>query len=220
MVLNQWQHVLATYDGSKTPGGMRVYLNGRSRELTPLLDLVGNRLPQRYPLRIGASGSSKPRFEGHIDDLRIYDAVLTSEQAAVVATADSLNEIAAIAPDQRTPGQGDKIRLAFLDQYAPQEILQANRAVNELERQRAELWGSFPTVMVMEELEERRETFRLNRGAYDNPAEQVFPGVPAALPPLPEGVEKNRLAFARWLVDPGHPLTAYHMSASFGSNRR
>ena len=208
VVLNEWQHVLATYDGSKTPGGMRVYVNGRSRELTPLLDLVGNRLPQRYPLRIGASGSSKPRFEGHIDDLRIYDVVLTAEQAAVVAMGDSLSEIAAIAPDRRTAAQTAKIRLAFLDQYASQEILQASRAVAELKRQRAELWKSFPTVMVMEEMAVRRKTFRLNRGAYDNPGEEVFPGVPAVLPPLPEGVEKNRLAFARWLVDSGHPLTA------------
>ena len=62
--------------------------------------------------------------------------------------------------------------------------------------------------MVMEEMAVRRKTFRLNRGAYDNPGEEVFPGVPAVLPPLPEGVEKNRLAFARWLVDSGHPLTA------------
>ena len=208
VVLNEWQDVQGTYDGSKTPGGMRVYVNGRSRELTPLLDLVGNRLPQRYPLRIGASGSSKPRFKGHIDDVRIYDAVLTSDQAAVVATGESLSEIAAIAPDQRTAAQAAKIELAFLDQYAPQEILEARRAVAALERERAELWASFPTVMVMEEMEPRRETFRLNRGAYDNPGEEVFPGVPAVLPPLPEGVERNRLAFARWLVDPGHPLTA------------
>ena len=208
VALNQWQHVLATYDGSKTPGGMRIYVEGVSQELTPLIDLVGNRLPQRYPLRIGASGSDKPRFKGHIDDVRIYDTVLTSEQAAVVATADSLGEIAALAPDRRTVAQTDKLKLAFLDQYAPQEILQASRTVAALERRRAALWATFPTVMVMEEMEDRRQTFRLNRGAYDNPAEEVYPGVPAALPPLPNGVEANRLSFARWLVDPDHPLTA------------
>ena len=70
IALNQWQHVVATYDGSKTPGGMHVYIDGVSQELVPLLDLVGNRLPQREPLRIGASGSDKPRFRGDIDDVR------------------------------------------------------------------------------------------------------------------------------------------------------
>ena len=208
VTLGAWQHVVATYDGSKTPGGIRIYVDGRPRALTPMLDLVGNRLPQRYPLRIGASGSSKPRFEGDIDDLRIYGAVLAPDEAAVVATPESLSAIAALAPGQRTPAQAEKLRLAFLDQYAPPEIRTAWQEMASLEREREALWTSFPTVMVMEELAERRPTYRLNRGAYDNPAEEVFPGVPAVLPPLPEGVEANRLSFARWLVDPDHPLTA------------
>jgi hypothetical protein len=36
----------------------------------------------------------------------------------------------------------------------------------------------------------------------------VGPGVPAVLPPLPKSDTTNRLAFARWLVAPDHPLTA------------
>ncbi len=206
--LNVWQHVVATYDGSKTPGGMRVYLDGESQTLVPLLDLVGNRLPQREPLRIGASGSDKPRFDGHIDDVRVYGAVLTAAQAAVVATPESISEIATSAPEQRTTAQTDKLRMCFLDQYARPDILEAWRAVNTLEGERDALWDSFPTVMVMEEMAERRETFRLLRGAYDNPGEPVTPNVPAILPPLPVNEEKNRLTLARWLVDPNHPLTA------------
>ena len=34
------------------------------------------------------------------------------------------------------------------------------------------------------------------------------PGVPAFLPPLPPGAPANRLALAKWLVDPKNPLTA------------
>ena len=209
IALGRWQHVVATYDGSKTPEGIRIYVDGRLQALEPLLDLVGNRLPAtRYPLRIGASGSDKPRFRGNLDEVRIYEGVLTPAEAAVVGTRESLGQIAALAPGQRTTPQADKLRLAFLDQYAPPAIQAAVREVARLERQRDELWASFPTVMVMEERTVRKPTYRLNRGAYDSPAEEVFPGVPAVLPPLPEGVEANRLSFARWLVDPGHPLTA------------
>ena len=209
IALGRWQHVVATYDGSKTPEGIRIYVDGRLRALEPLLDLVGNRLPAtRYPLRIGASGSDKPRFRGNLDEVRIYEGVLGPAQVAVVATPETLGQIAALAPGQRTPAQADKLRLAFLDQYAPPAIQEAVRAVARLEAQRDELWDSFPTVMVMEERVVRKPTYRLNRGSYDSPAEEVFPGVPAVLPPLPEGVEANRLSFARWLVDPGHPLTA------------
>ena len=215
--LNEWQHVLMTYDGKRIPAGFRVYVNGQSQELTPLLDGINNPMRTREPLRIGASGSppensgatdSRPRFQGQIDDVRIYTAVLTPGQAAVVATAESLSEIARIVPASRTAGQSEKLRLSFLDQYAAQPIQEAWRQVTGLERQRAELWDSFPTVMVMEEMEPRRDTFRLIRGAYDVPGEKVSPGVPAVLPPLSEDQENNRLAFARWLVGPEHPLTA------------
>ncbi len=46
------------------------------------------------------------------------------------------------------------------------------------------------------------------RGDYRNQTEKVQPGVPAMLPPLPKDAPLNRLTLAKWLVDPGHPLTA------------
>ncbi len=46
------------------------------------------------------------------------------------------------------------------------------------------------------------------RGAWLVTGETVTAGVPAALPPLPDGAVANRLALARWLVAPGNPLTA------------
>ena len=41
--------------------------------------------------------------------------------------------------------------------------------------------------MVMAEMAKPRDTFVLARGDYRNQAEKVQPGVPAMLPPLPEG---------------------------------
>jgi hypothetical protein len=62
--------------------------------------------------------------------------------------------------------------------------------------------------MVMRDAGKPRETFVLDRGQYDQPKEKVEPNVPNSLPPLPEGAPRNRLALARWLVDPANPLTA------------
>ena len=223
--LNEWRHVVATYDGKRIPAGFRIYVNGQAQELTHHLDGINNPMRTKEPLRIGASGppsaesgatGSRDRFQGMIDDVRVYTTVLTPPQVAAVATAETLDEIARIAPESRTAGQSGKLRLSFLDQYAPQTIQAAWRQVGDLERQRAKLWDSFQTVMVMEEMEPRRETFRLDRGAYDAPAEQVTPGVPAVLPPLPDDQEQNRLAFARWLVDPEHPLTGGSPSTASG----
>ena len=65
-------------------------------------------------------------------------------------------------------------------------------------------------VMVMDELMYPRKTYVLEKGGYDNPRkdEQIVRNVPEVLPPLPNNVENNRLALARWLVSDEQPLTA------------
>ena len=54
-----------------------------------------------------------------------------------------------------------------------------------------------------------RKTFVLERG-HEHPLkeEEIKPGVPAFLPPMPEGAPANRLGLAQWLARPDHPLTA------------
>ncbi len=73
---------------------------------------------------------------------------------------------------------------------------------------RDRLRKSLPRVMVMQEREKIRETFILTRGLYNKRGERVSAGVPEILPPLPAGSPVNRLALARWLVDPSQPLTS------------
>ncbi len=71
-----------------------------------------------------------------------------------------------------------------------------------------QLGARHPMVMVMREMEKPRKAFVLVRGQYDAHGEEVTPGLPEALPPLPKGEQVNRLTFARWLVNGRHPLTA------------
>ncbi|MCR9098380.1 MAG: PSD1 and planctomycete cytochrome C domain-containing protein [bacterium] len=63
-------------------------------------------------------------------------------------------------------------------------------------------------LMVMEEQEEPRKTYILNRGKYDQYGDEVQPAVPEQLPPIPEGAPNNRLGLAQWLFAPENPLTA------------
>ncbi len=63
-------------------------------------------------------------------------------------------------------------------------------------------------VMVMQDMSEARETFVLNRGVYDQPTEQVFPGTPEAILPFPEELPRNRLGLSKWLFHEKNPLTA------------
>jgi mono/diheme cytochrome c family protein len=64
------------------------------------------------------------------------------------------------------------------------------------------------TTMVAKEMDKPRETFLLTRGEYDKPGEPVTRDVPSFLPPLLKDQPTNRLGLARWIIDPGNPLTA------------
>ena len=55
----------------------------------------------------------------------------------------------------------------------PRRCARRKRSASDLREQRAKFVESLPTVMVMEEMPQPRETFVLMRGEYDKPGEQV-----------------------------------------------
>ena len=70
--------------------------------------------------------------------------------------------------------------------------------------------GAPETVMVLHELPEPRETYRLIRGQYDQPdkSEKLNPSIPEFLGGWDPEWPSNRLGLARWLVSSSHPLTS------------
>ena len=64
------------------------------------------------------------------------------------------------------------------------------------------------STLVMQELPQERPTHIMLRGNFKSLGEEVKPGVPAKLNPLPAGAPANRLGLAKWLVDLNNPLTA------------
>jgi hypothetical protein len=199
---------MMTYDGSRTADGIQIYVDGKSQELSVHLDDVNQNFQSREPLRIGGGGGPANRFRGQIDDVRVYNVALSPRHAAVVATGESIAEIAVMPAATRTEAQAEKISLYFLENQSPARVRQAWQDLTAGRRKKAQFLESLPTVMVMQERDVPRDTFLLMRGAYDKPGDKVAPGVPVVLPALPKGVPNNRLGFGRWLVDSANPLTA------------
>jgi hypothetical protein len=206
--LNQWSHVTLTYDGSRLASGIHLYLNGRPLAIKVELDYLNQPFDSKQPLRIGAGFGPSNRFKGRIAQVRIYRTLLTEEETAMLALPDSINRLAQVSVDQRSPVQAAKLRSCFLDLYAPEKISAAFKDAANLKGKREQLVRSFPTVMVMQDGPKPRETHLLLRGAYDHPGEKVTPGVPSVLPPLPSGAPNNRLGLAKWMIDPSNPLPA------------
>src|ERR1700722_20357350 len=200
--LNEWQHVLATYDGKRLASGVRIYINGEARETKILFDQNTEPFQKKHTdIRVGEGGGLK--FDGEISNARIYKRALTPEEAAAVSVREPVAKLAAL--QQRTKSQQAKLDLAYLDLGAPREIKQALADIGEAQHERDTFYDSIPTVMTMAD-GANRDTYILKRGAYDAPGEKVTAGVPEILPA--GTAPRNRLDLAHWLTDRANPLTA------------
>jgi hypothetical protein len=112
----------------------------------------------------------------------------------------------AVEAAQRTDAQKKAITEFYL--ASDPRLIAAKKKADDAKAARDRVERETPRTMVMRDRAQPRDTFVLVKGAYDKYADKVEHGTPAFLPPLPEDAPKNRLALARWLVSPEHPLTA------------
>lgn len=160
--------------------------------------------------KAGIVTTSKPLT--HFASQRVWEAQEKAREKSTLP-ADVLMLIKLEAA-QRTAEQQQRLRDYFIEfahsgsrerlEPFKQEVARAKQAYADHEKQIA-------STMVMEERPgAAAEVFVLTRGEYDKPDKnrKVLPNVPAALPPLPAAAPANRLALAKWLCAPEHPLTA------------
>ena len=201
--------MVLSYDGKRNASGFRLQLNGVRQEPVVLFDFLLNPMGPKRDFRIGAGEGPDDRFDGFIDDLRVYDRALSDREARVIGLLDPVSEIAALASSDRSPVQQDKLDLCFLEGgHAPEAVQQAVLELWDARKRREAHYDSLPTVMVMKERPQRRQSYVLDRGAYDARTDPVEPGVPAAMDSKLEASVADRLDLARWLVDRSNPLTA------------
>ncbi|MFM8635798.1 MAG: DUF1553 domain-containing protein, partial [Planctomycetia bacterium] len=126
----------------------------------------------------------------------------------------SLRSIVQQGPE-KTTDQADIARLKrhWLTQVwasPPEKLIAAAADFDALAKIRDGIDDLIPRSLVFNDLPAMRESFVMQRGAYDKPGDKVTRGTPAFLPPLavPEGQTPSRLDLATWLVSKEHPLTA------------
>jgi len=96
----------------------------------------------------------------------------------------------------------EKIQASFKSKFS--EIAALDQLYSERNQYQQD---QTPRPMVMSDAQPRKTSI-LERGEYLKPSTEVSFATPSFLPPLPEGVPKNRLGFAQWLVSDVHPLTS------------
>jgi hypothetical protein len=150
----------------------------------------------RLRLKQNHGGSNSDDNENHnLGRIRL------SITAAPDATADPL-------PRDVREALGDPAKRQLVFSYwrtTVPEWKAENDAIAALWREHPE--GSLQLVLASRG-DDHRETHILNRGDFLQPGRVVEPGTPAFLHPLPAGAPRDRLTFAKWLVDRRSPTTA------------
>jgi len=201
--VGQWVHVVVTNDGTSSAQGMTICVNGR-----PVSEVLRDNLT-KLPAQRGENIIFDERMRTQtipgtaIDELRIYDRALAELEARDLYNGSALSD-ALSAPDAQT------LRDYYLNAVDP-EVAAARTALGEARHALLQFQTGLLEVSVMRDLPEPTPSYTLARGGYDAPKNdetRVYRDTPDALPPMPEGLPRNRLGLAQWLTDPGHPLTA------------
>ena len=207
LTLEDWNHLAVSYDGSGNARAIQIYVDGRPVNTTVTLDKFAAASFATGQTEIGKKEWGTP-FKGQINQLRFYDRRIYAGEAYQLGSLNPLHTLLQVANEQRTDDQKKWLRSYFLKDVGNPAEKQLGVDYISLNKGLEEINTEIPSTMVMKEMDKPRDTYVLKRGDYRNREDKVEPNTPAVLPPLPKDAPRNRLTLARWLVDPGNPLTA------------
>ena len=99
-----WQHYFVTFDSSGTAQGISIYQNGERQIPTIQSDAYQGPFASDQPVVIGGRAPGQFRFQGCVDDVRVYNRCL--DEGEILALFKSNQQaLANIPPDARTPEQ-------------------------------------------------------------------------------------------------------------------
>lgn len=207
--LNEWIHVTVVSDGSSRASGLSIYVNGQPAKCEIIKDDLTREITGGGGDNIALGERFRDRGfrDGLIDDVRVFDAGLTSLEALSVydeAQARSLVSQAAPASVETLREQLFELYLLRVDDVFKQALAEQQQARID----HAKYFEGLREIMVMKEMPQPKPAYVLFRGEYNQRRDEVYAGVPAALSKFPEGAPNNRLGLAQWLTSPEHPLMA------------
>ncbi len=196
---DRWQQLSATYDGSSTATGLKIFLDGQPLATEVLRDKIlksaNVKLDTGGQLVIGQRFRSRGLAGGLIDEVLLYQRELTPTELLHLATGASLSA---------TP--------AYFASAIDKECRAASKKLQEARHAFVMIEETIQEVPVMEELDTPRPAHVLARGQYDAPTtdETLVPRetFDKIGPPFPNDAPRNRLGLAQWVTTPDHPLTS------------
>ncbi|MEZ6120576.1 MAG: DUF1553 domain-containing protein [Pirellulaceae bacterium] len=208
-------HVAVVYDGSSSANGLQLWVNSKQAETRIVRDNLYKNITGGGgdTIHIGERFRDRGFSQGQIDEFSVYDKQLSALEIAALhqgleESAD-LRSVAANLADQVAQSPvADSLLLEHYRLNMAPEVAEQTAKLHEVRKAFCEFQDGLTEIMVMAELNQRRPTYFLKRGAYDAPGEEVQPQTPAFLPEFPADAPHNRLGLAQWLTSPDNPLFA------------
>jgi hypothetical protein len=202
---NEWTHVAVTYDGSSKAAGVRIYYNGELQENAVEADRLNATTKVNVPWKIGQRHSGE-QLTGELHDLRIYRRAMSEGEVGSLAKVSRYSTLLAKPAAERTDAEQNELYgwwLASMDKSYQELSIE----VQKLQQEQATINARGTIAHVMNERSDMPKAFILNRGEYDQRRDQVTAKTPDFLPAMPEGLPRNRLGLAQWVLGPEQPLT-------------
>jgi mono/diheme cytochrome c family protein len=212
-----WNHLTFTYDGSKTESGYGFYLNGSrlpiergaygGQDSTIAPELKGT-ITNTAAMTVGASRNGDKGIDGSLGDFRIFDRVISEEEARVAAIWPAVVAAASKDGAELSTAERDALKLHYLAYHDP-DYRELAAEFTRLSSEHRDIELRSNTAMVLEERQDSKATTHLLfRGMYDQPRDLIDAGTPSFLPPMAATLPRNRLGLASWMVDRANPLFA------------
>lgn len=206
----KWVHLLVTYDGSRHPSGLALYINGKPEFADSTAGsepLAGVDAKNNQPVRLGTDGK-RYMTNGAIADFQMYNRRLSLDEVAVVQKWSSIEKAVAAKDGKLSPAQKNDLKLLYLVREHAEYRQYTDRIAAAEAGQREIRKRSAITHVMAEKPNTPAVANILFRGQYDQPREEVKAMTPAALHPFPKGAPQNRLGLAQWIIDPANALTS------------
>ena len=200
-----WQHVCVRYSGGLSTSSITILVNGRLGRLRNATDshIAANTLTDA-PLKIATNLPT-----GGLSDLRIFKRWVSDEEVRLLGAEFVLKKLFTGKTAWKDLKRAERDTLTrYHGNVIDKQYQSVSRRLSATETRRDFIYARSTTTLVMQERSSQPRAWVLERGEYDQRRAEVAPGVPAVLPRLPGTGPNNRLALAKWLVHPDHPLTA------------
>lgn len=215
----KWLQLTLTYDGSSKAEGIKVYQDDTLLEMETEVDnlykdIVFNKhafgmrgVPDDPGLQVGARWRGKGIGGAVVDDIQVYGRALTALEVLQIADFETFQKLFKKEPNLRSEEELLALQTYYLETHA-KDYMTGMKELELVKRSAIDTVDAIQEIMVMKEMEEKRETYVLERGQYDVPGDRVDSKTPERIFPYPDSLPKNRMGLSQWITHKKNPLTA------------